>query len=623
MRKSLLLSFMLPLAAFAQNTSTIKEETKTSGFDVKAESNINNTSNLSTVKITPREPVNTKAEWLYETTKIGETQYDLQVNSALANRIQVYSDGRVSTVFTMSSEPAPFANRGTGYAHFDGSSWSDMPLSRLEKDRAGWGNIGVVEKDGKQVEFVVSHHASATGGLSGGLYILINDGIGSDNWSTVAEVEVAQNGPLWPRAVGSGSYIHIWTAYNNDVDDPVEGIIRPNTYYRYDLQNDEWLDEQVLMDGYDSLNVAFGSSDAYQMDVNGDNIAIVSGGSGQHLYLFKSDDNGETWNTTLVEEFAIPDYDGENTSNGDTLDTNTGSVEVLLDDNGDAHVWWNFNRIFRGWDENAGDSAWFFRASYNAIFYWNEVNRNRVFVGQAIDIDGNNQLDFEQIQFDIEGGARYSNNTLSCFPDAAIDADGNLFCVFSAPNDNAFSPEGPKYRDVYVAYSTDNGATWSAQQPIVEGYETEDVYCHIARDVDDYLHIVWQRDLYAGTNVFNEHVGTLNEIMYAAVPKSAVLNEELAFNRTSIDENNSTFNISKAYPNPTTGNAFVNVELEKENRVKVQITNLVGQEVYSENLGELSGSNRIDLNTQNLTNGVYIYNITVGESTLSGRVIVE
>jgi hypothetical protein len=111
--------------------------------------------------------------------------------------------------------------------------------------------------------------------------------------------------------------------------------------------------------------------------------------------------------------------------------------------------------------------------------------------------------------------------------------------------------------------------------------------------------------------------------MYAAVPKSSVLNEEFVINRTSVDENNSTFNISEAYPNPTTGNAFVNVELEKENRVKVQITNLVGQEVYSENLGELSGSNRIDLNTQNLTNGVYIYNITVGESTLSGRVIVK
>ena len=34
-----------------------------------------------------------KAEWLYDITTIGETQYDLQVNACLANRINLYDDG--------------------------------------------------------------------------------------------------------------------------------------------------------------------------------------------------------------------------------------------------------------------------------------------------------------------------------------------------------------------------------------------------------------------------------------------------------------------------------------------------------------------------------------------------
>jgi hypothetical protein len=620
MRKSLLLSFMLPVAAFAQNLVNGNGETATMSGTTYGEASVQ-----SPVKVIenekPRGPVTSKAEWLYDMVQIGETQYDLQVNGALANRIQLYSDGSVSAVFTMSSDPSPFSTRGTGYAHFDGSSWSDMPLSRLEDDRAGWCNVGVVNVGGTDVEFVVSHHASADpNAQSGGLYIIMNDGIGSDNWSIVEKLEVGENGPFWPRAVGSGSYIHIWTAANTSSDRKYEGIRRPNTYYRYDAANDTWLDEKVLMDGYNDSTVAFGWSDAYQMDVDGDNIAIVSGGSGQNLFLFKSEDNGDSWTTTVVDEFAIQGFDGNQSTNGDTLETNSGSVSVLLDDNGDAHVWWNYNRVL---DDTEGDSSWSFFPATNALVYWNENTQNPTIIGRALDINGSGQLDLFQDQWATNPGARYSNNTLACFPDAAIDADGNIYCVYSAPNEDALSPEGPVYRDVYVTFSTDGGANWSAPQPIVEGYETEDVFCHIARDVDDNLHLMWQRDDYAGTSVINGHVGTLNKIMYAAVPKSSVLNEEFVINRTSVDENNSTFNISEAYPNPTTGNAFVNVELEKENRVKVQITNLVGQEVYSENLGELSGSNRIDLNTQNLTNGVYIYNITVGESTLSGRVIVK
>ncbi|MFY0674374.1 MAG: T9SS type A sorting domain-containing protein [Bacteroidia bacterium] len=620
MRKSLLLSFMLPVAAFAQNLVNGNGETATMSGTTYGEQSIKSPVNVVENE-KPRGPVTSKAEWLYDAVQIGETQYDLQVNGALANRIQLYGDGSVSAVFTMASDASPFLTRGTGYAHFDGSNWSDMPLSRLEDDRAGWCNVGVVEKNGTQVEFVVSHHATSDANAqSGGLYLIMNDGIGSDNWSIVEKLEVGQNGPFWPRAVGSGSYIHIWTAANTSIQTPYEGIRRPNTYYRYDVDASDWLDEKVLMDGYNDSTIAFGWSDAYQMDVDGDNIAIVSGGSGQNLFLFKSNDNGENWTTTVVDEFGIQGFDGNQSTEGDTLETNSGSVSVILDESGNAHVWWNYNRIL---DDTEGDSSWSFFPATNGLVYWNEVSQTPRIIAQSLDINGNGQLDLFQDQWATNPGARYSNNTLACFPDAGIDADGNIYCVYSAPNEDALSPEGPVYRDVYVLYSEDDGATWSTPQPIVEGYETEDVFCHIARDVDDNLHLMWQRDDYAGTSVINGHVGTLSKIMYAAVPKSSVLNDEFVINRTSIDENNSTFNISKAYPNPTTGNAFVNVELEKENKVRLQITNLVGQEVYAENLGALSGNNRIDLNTQNLSNGVYIYNITVGESTLSGRVIVE
>jgi hypothetical protein len=621
---------MLPVAAFAQTISGANETEKfqEKQFDEK----------LILEKADPNQtfrhpkPINTKAEWLYDITTIGETQYDLQVNGSLANRVLLHDDGSVSTVFTFASDGSPHLTRGTGYAHFNGANWSDMPLSRLEDDRAGWCNIGTVEKDGKTVEFVVSHHATADANAqSGGLYIIMNDEIGSNNWTIVDKYEVGENGHFWPRAVGSGKYIHVFAAWNTEDGNRMhKGMRYPNTYFRYDVDADEWIDEEMLMPDYNDTTVYLARSDAYQMDVDGDNVAIVSGGLGQNLFLFKSTDNGDNWTTTIVDTLAIPAYSGNGTTNGEIWNHAGGSVEVLLDADGNAHVWFGLAALS---DDTPDDSTYSYFPGLDAIFYWNEKDRNFVQVGSTVDLNNDDTTTFPIQQFPTtsnglgtEGSAIYTNNTLACFPDAGIDADGNIFLVYSAPNEDALSPEGPVYRDVYVTYSTDGGLNWSSPQPIIEGYETEDVFCHIARDVDDNLHLVWQRDDFAGTSIINNgyHPATLSKILYAAVPKSLVLNNQFKIERTSINENNVSFKVSKAYPNPTTGNSFVNVNLEKNSVVKVQITNLVGQEVSSTYVGELAaGSNRIELATQNLNNGVYIYNVFVGNTSVSGRVIVE
>jgi len=236
---------MLPVAAFGQNLVNGSNNAEKATWNTNGEAQLQ-----SPVRIIenerPLNPVNTKAEWLFKPVQIGETNYDLQVNGSLASRITLNADGTVSCVYTMSSDPSPYLTRGTGYAHFDGSSWSDMSLNRLEDDRAGWCNLGTVERNGKTVEFVVSHFASSDANAkSGGLFIIMNDGIGSSNWSIVEKLEVGNNGPFWPRAVGQGSYIHIWTAANSTASKPIGGIRRPNTYYRYDVATDTWLDEQA------------------------------------------------------------------------------------------------------------------------------------------------------------------------------------------------------------------------------------------------------------------------------------------------------------------------------------------------------------------------------------------
>ena len=57
--------------------------------------------------------------------QIGTTQYDLQTNQALgSSRLHLFDDGTLSAVWTMGFAGAePWADRGTGYNYFDGTSW--------------------------------------------------------------------------------------------------------------------------------------------------------------------------------------------------------------------------------------------------------------------------------------------------------------------------------------------------------------------------------------------------------------------------------------------------------------------------------------------------------------------
>lgn len=629
MRKSLLLVLLLPVVAFGQVSVKVKGTSAPISGTVASESPLK-----SPVRLNNDSPTKSSGaisgNFIYEETVIGESQYDLQSNTSLANRIINHNDGTISVAYTMSSDGGPaYSTRGTGYMHFNGTEWTEMPFERLEDKRAGWCNIGTVEVDGVTREFVVSHHAAADGDFTGGLYILMNDKVGSTDFSVVEEIDVANKGPLWPRAVGSGSYIHIYTASFNEQWQPtLGGILRPNIYFRYDAANDDLIDEYKLLPDYISDSFYVGAVDAYQMDVRGDVIAIVKGGSGQDLLLHKSTDNGDTWTTTVVDDFRWARYAEGSPGDTSRLRSNSGSVEVLIDNDDNCHVWWSHNFVnYQTLDPS--DTSTFFFPGTDGIIYWNENNTNIALIDSMPDIDGDGVTNISAMQIngtENEQGARYAGNTISCYPDAAIDADGNIFLIYSAPNEEARYPNNPdiNFRDVFVKYSTDGGNTWSASQSLVESHETEDVFAHIARDVDDNVHITWQRDDFAGMTVTNGHPSTINSLMYAAIPKSLILNDGLGYGWSSIADVENPFKLSKAFPNPTTGNSVVNLDVENAGDVTVQITNITGQTVYNADMGEMSaGQAQIELPVAGYEAGIYIYTITVDGAALTGRLVVE
>ena len=74
------------------------------------------------------------------------------------------------------------------------------------------------------------------------------------------------------------------------------------------------------------------------------------------------------------------------------------------------------------------------------------------------------------------------------------------------------------------------------------------------------------------------------------------------------------------YPNPVRGQANLELNLNQSATVSVRVMDVVGREVYTQNAGKLdAGKHTFAINTDNFANGVYMYQVTVGDETKTGK----
>lgn len=93
---------------------------------------------------------------------------------------------------------------------------------------------------------------------------------------------------------------------------------------------------------------------------------------------------------------------------------------------------------------------------------------------------------------------------------------------------------------------------------------------------------------------------------------------------TSTNDMSAIFNNVSVYPNPATSNATVDFNISEANNVSVVVSNLVGQTVMTENLGQLNaGQHNYSLDVAGLNSGMYLITITAGESKITKQVNVS
>jgi hypothetical protein len=92
---------------------------------------------------------------------------------------------------------------------------------------------------------------------------------------------------------------------------------------------------------------------------------------------------------------------------------------------------------------------------------------------------------------------------------------------------------------------------------------------------------------------------------------------------SAIEENANVASLN-IFPNPANENTTVNFGLKDATDVSITLTNSIGQVLSTESLGNtVAGDHYYDLNTSELSNGIYFITITTSEGSVSHRIAVS
>ena len=86
-------------------------------------------------------------------------------------------------------------------------------------------------------------------------------------------------------------------------------------------------------------------------------------------------------------------------------------------------------------------------------------------------------------------------------------------------------------------------------------------------------------------------------------------------NTLSLDEN--TRSSLKLYPNPVVGDATLEFSINTSMPVVIEVMNTLGQKVIVKSLGNVSGNQRISLESSQLESGMYFVNLKIGDNVVS------
>ncbi len=568
---------------------------------------------------------------------IGESVYDLQSNDAVENRVYRYEDGTMAAVWTMGMEDPSFPGRGTGYNYFDGSEWMDMPTERIENERVGWPSYAPLGDNG---ELVVAH----TGLV---LKLSTRENKGTGDWEYQEFAGPEGQDILWPRVTTNGNTIHMVGALPNVANggSVYEGLDGAIVYSRSTDGGETWVDENILLPGIDSDTYLGINADEYVWAQRGDVIAlaVTSNWYGHDTFIIKSEDNGETWEKTVVWEnpYNLVDYD--NLVTEDTISAPDGTLGATIDSEGNVHLAFGLSRAYK--EETGSGSTYSIFPFVEGIVYWNETmppftaenQHDALWLDNLVEDetyiagvpDVNNDGEYGVYNADIETQIhQYRGGGLSTMPSLMVDEHDNVFVTYSTMMEDENSTSW-LYRHIWTrAYSnyldTWNEAFDATGDPIHTFDECLYPQMFNILPGDDKVRIMYQRDNIVGLALNEDDPQseyTTNTMGVLDIDMADYGELGVSINDVDMASQNT---VSQNYPNPFSSTSTVEVELAENANLSMEVVNLVGQTVQRVDKGSVkAGTHTMQINAANLETGVYFYNVNINDETVTKKMVVK
>ncbi len=563
---------------------------------------------------------------------VGMTRWDAQSYGSIAARAYYKPDGQPATTWTHATDGNDlFPERGTGYSARSGGNW--LPSNnRIESVRSGFPSSAILS-DGTEV--VVAH---ATGFTPFRL-IFLRRSPGSTNWTESYLETPSGIGCLWPHLIvggPDGNTVHLIAITTPVANAGVayQGVNGHILYWRSLDGGQTWDKKHEIIPGLDNSKFTAHAADEYTIDANGSTVGIAAFPSWNDLLVFKSYDNGDSWETLTARDFpdALENYTGAMGQSYSVEDlgapdpdapdslailSSDGAGNMLIDANGEVHLF--FGRMYYADVDDAEGSV--FYPGMNGLMHWKESFGPDAFqiISGALDYDSDGSLNIASIN---EIAPYYMS--LSSMPSSGAGADGALYVSYAAIHELYRSSNDNQqfFRHVYIMKSTDFGETWGPPLDLISAPYIADtvlipfvecVYPMLPRHFGSTVGLVYQQDYDPGIRLLGptangNHPHVDNSLLWIELNPVEI---EDAIVSTYVPPTPSL--ALQLSPNPASDNALLSATLLGEGDAMVEIFDLMGRRVFQQSAPALAGRQTMVLPLQQLNAGNYWVRLTEGK----------
>jgi hypothetical protein len=572
------------------------------------------------------------------------TTYDVQTIASIGNQRLYYwpSDNTMAACAVWSSDTNNFnyPGRGTGYNFFDGTQWGPQPSARLESVRAGKPSL---QPYGINGECVLSYKYDAWSSGVGPLIFLRRANKGTGTWTeTFVPNPPGEPGMFNPRMVTNKIFVtgieqtcvHVIALtpdyYNNGT--PYQGMYSALLYTRSLDGGETWEDWRQLPGLTTAEYLTFNSDTYAWANPSGNLLCFVVCNSLMDAFIMKSTDNGSNWTKTIIYNSPY-NLTGTSVGSPSFFYCPGGSCDVAMDKTGMAHITF----VLECDSIASGDEFWHQRRA-NGVVYWNE---SMPALRQDLDPDSlfiNHQLigwitDTAVLNPSNWPGPGGYYGPITNSPSMAIDDQNNLFVIwtsptmFKDPSDRMLTHIFERTANIYPGH----GVYWhDSINDLCTGANTfkECVYPSLSPTTSaEKFHILFQCDDYTGSWVigmpitcyFYQVFPTHNDMVVMSVLKS-----DVGVGVGNIKPDAPMLSVRDNFPNPCHGSTTIVATTKKPGNLSLEITNIIGQNIYSEDKGFTpSGSYQFRIDAGRFRPGIYFYTVRLDSRSITKKMVVD